>query len=117
MVIFDFFRPLQVAYDFPDRKLCVDMAMSLIFYILIFYTINKKLQYITLITLHTSILYDTTKTMQRGATYHVILWHENFLWGQGHVTVNRPVISIIYIVAHICSSRSAQILVDRVNPH
>ena len=35
---------------------------------------------------------------------------------QGHVTVNKPVISIIYIVAHTWPLCSAQILVDGVNP-
>ena len=38
------------------------------------------------------------------------------LKGQGHVTVNKPVISIIYIVAHTWLLCSAQILVDGVNP-
>ena len=35
---------------------------------------------------------------------------------QGHITVNKPVISIIYIVAHTWQLCSAQILVDGVNP-
>ena len=35
---------------------------------------------------------------------------------QGHVTVNKPVISIIYIVVHTWPLCSAQILVDGVNP-
>ena len=38
------------------------------------------------------------------------------LKGQGHVTVNKPVISIIYIVAHTWPLCSAQILVDGANP-
>ena len=38
------------------------------------------------------------------------------LKGQGHVTVNKPVISIIYIVVHMWPLCSAQILVDGVNP-
>ena len=38
------------------------------------------------------------------------------LKGQGHVTVNKPVISIIYIVAHTWPLCSVQILVDGVNP-
>ena len=38
------------------------------------------------------------------------------LKGQGHVTVNKPVISIIYIVVHTWPLCSAQILVDGVNP-
>ena len=38
------------------------------------------------------------------------------LKGTGHVTVNKPVISIIYIVAHAWPLCSAQILVDGVNP-
>ena len=38
------------------------------------------------------------------------------LKGQGHVTVNKPVISIIYIVVHTWRLSSAQILVDGVNP-
>ena len=38
------------------------------------------------------------------------------LKGQGHVTVNKPVISRIYIVAHTWQLRSAQILVEGVNP-
>ena len=38
------------------------------------------------------------------------------LQGQGHVTVNKPVISIFYIVAHTWPLCSAQILVDGVNP-
>ena len=37
--------------------------------------------------------------------------------GQGHITVNKPVISVIYIVAHMWPLCSAQILVDGVNPH
>ena len=36
--------------------------------------------------------------------------------GQGHVAVNKPVISIIYTVAHTWQLCSAQILVDGVNP-
>ena len=36
--------------------------------------------------------------------------------GQRHVTVNKPVISRIYVVAHTWSLCSAQILVDWVNP-
>ena len=39
------------------------------------------------------------------------------LKGQGHVTVNKPVIYRIYIVAHRWPFRSVQILVDGVNPH
>ena len=35
---------------------------------------------------------------------------------QGHVTVNKPVISMIYIVGHTWPLFSAQILVDGVNP-
>ena len=38
------------------------------------------------------------------------------LKGLGHITVNKPVISIIYIVAHTWPLCSAQILVDGVNP-
>ena len=38
------------------------------------------------------------------------------LKGQLHVTVNKPVISIICIVAHTWPLCSAQILVDGVNP-
>ena len=38
------------------------------------------------------------------------------LKAQGHVTVNKPVISIIYIVSHTWPLCSAQILVDGVNP-
>ena len=38
------------------------------------------------------------------------------LKGQGHVTVNKPVISIIYIVVHMWPLCSVQILVDGVNP-
>ena len=38
------------------------------------------------------------------------------LKAQGHVTVNKPVISVIYIVTHTWPWCSAQILVDRVNP-
>ena len=34
----------------------------------------------------------------------------------GHVTVNKPVISIIYVVVHTWPLCSAQILVDGVNP-
>ena len=41
---------------------------------------------------------------------------ENILKGQGQVTVNKPVISMIYIVAHTWPLCSAQILVDGVNP-
>ena len=41
------------------------------------------------------------------------------LWlkGHGHVTVNKPVISKIYIVAQTWPLCSAQILVDGLNPH
>ena len=39
------------------------------------------------------------------------------LKGQSHVTVNKPIISRIYIVAHKWSLCSVQILVDGVNPH
>ena len=35
---------------------------------------------------------------------------------QGHVTVNKPVISIIYIVSRTWPLCSAEILVDGVNP-
>ena len=38
------------------------------------------------------------------------------LKGQGHVTVNKSVISILDIVAHTCPLSSEQILVDGVNP-
>ena len=38
------------------------------------------------------------------------------LKGQGHLTINKPVISIIYIVAHTWPLCSAQILVEGVNP-
>ena len=46
---------------------------------------------------------------------HDIFSVSNFK-GQGHVTVNKPVISIIYIVARTWPLCSAQILVDGVNP-
>ena len=36
--------------------------------------------------------------------------------GQGHITVNKPVISVTYIAAHTWPLCSAQILVDGVNP-
>ena len=36
--------------------------------------------------------------------------------GQGNETVNKPVITIIYIVVHTWLLSSAQILVDGVNP-
>ena len=39
------------------------------------------------------------------------------LKGQSHVTVNKPVPSIIYIIAHTWPLCSAQILVDGVNSH
>ena len=38
------------------------------------------------------------------------------LKGQGHVTVNKPVISGIFIVAHTWSLSLARLLVDEVNP-
>ena len=38
------------------------------------------------------------------------------LKGLGYVTINKPVISIIHIVAHTWPLRSVQILVDGVNP-
>ena len=38
------------------------------------------------------------------------------LKAQGHVTVNKPVISMIYIVGHTWPLCSAQILVDGENP-
>ena len=41
----------------------------------------------------------------------------NCLKGQSHVTVNKPVISGIYIVGHTLPLCSAQILVDGVNLH
>ena len=44
------------------------------------------------------------------------LYRYEILKGQGHVTVNKPVISIIYIVAHTWPLCSVQILVDGVNP-
>ena len=45
------------------------------------------------------------------------LWKTSqFFLGQGHVTVCKPAISIIYIVAHTWPLFSAQILVDGVNP-
>ena len=37
--------------------------------------------------------------------------------GQGHVTVNKPIMSRIYIVANTWPLCSVQILVDGVNPH
>ena len=40
-----------------------------------------------------------------------------YLKGQGHVTVNKLVISRIYIVSHTWAFCSVQILVDGVNPH
>ena len=40
----------------------------------------------------------------------------SFLKAQDHVTVNKPVISMIYIIAHTWPLCSAQILVDGVNP-
>ena len=43
--------------------------------------------------------------------------YPNTLKGQGHVTVNKHVISMIYIVAHTWTLCSAQTLVDGVNPH
>ena len=39
-----------------------------------------------------------------------------YLKGQVHVTVNKHVISVIYIVAHTCPLCSAQVLVDGENP-
>ena len=36
---------------------------------------------------------------------------------QGHVTANKPVISRIYVAAHMWPLCSAQIMVDGVNPH
>ena len=36
---------------------------------------------------------------------------------KGHVAVNKPVISRIYIVAHTWPLYSVQLLVDGVNPH
>ena len=39
-----------------------------------------------------------------------------YLKAQGHVTVSKPVISIIYIVSHTWPLCSARILVDGVNP-
>ena len=38
------------------------------------------------------------------------------LKGQGHVTVNKPVISMIYIITSTWPLCSAQIVVDGVNP-
>ena len=49
--------------------------------------------------------------------FNVHTEHSYCLQGQCHVAVNKPVISRIYIVAHTWSLYSAQILVDRVNPH
>ena len=39
------------------------------------------------------------------------------LQGQGHVTVNKPAISRIYIVVHTLPLCSVQSLVERVNQH
>ena len=36
---------------------------------------------------------------------------------QGHISVNKPVISRVYIVAHTWPLCSEQIFVDGVNPH
>ena len=48
---------------------------------------------------------------------HKILGYlQDMLKGQGRVAVNKPVISIIYILAHTWPLCSAQILVDEVNP-
>ena len=41
---------------------------------------------------------------------------EALLKGQGHVTVNKFVICLMYIVAHMWPLCSAQIFVDGVNP-
>ena len=41
----------------------------------------------------------------------------SLLKGQGHVTVNKPVTSRIYIIAHTWPLCSVQILVDGMNPH
>ena len=46
-----------------------------------------------------------------------LIFKTKMLKGQGHVTVNKPVVSTIYIVAHTWPLCSAQILVDGVNPH
>ena len=46
-------------------------------------------------------------------------WFRSFLStlkAQGHLTVNKPVFSMIYVVAHTLPLCSAQILVDGVNP-
>ena len=42
--------------------------------------------------------------------------HVISLKGQGHVSVNKPAISMIYIVAHTWPLCSAQTLVDGLNP-
>ena len=49
-----------------------------------------------------------------------VLLDENLSWkyhlkGQRHVTVNKPVISMIYIISHTWPLCSAQILVDGAN--
>ena len=60
---------------------------------------------------------DDKKTLSK--TVEANLKHichvSNWLKAQGHVTVNKLVISIIYIVAHTWPLCSAQILVDGVN--
>ena len=48
--------------------------------------------------------------------YQIVQFFSTVLKGQGHVTVNQPIISIIYIVAHTWPLCSAHILVDGVNP-
>ena len=45
-----------------------------------------------------------------------LIFHYQSLKAQGYITVNKPVISIIYIVTHTWPLCSAQILVDGVNP-
>ena len=56
-----------------------------------------------------------------GGLFEILAQGEGFvregdLKGQGHVTINKPVISIISIVAYTWPSCSEQILADRVNP-
>ena len=63
-----------------------------------------------------SIWQNGSKTLLQQPTAFSIFCNLLTLMGQGHVTVNKPVISIIYIVVHTWPLCPAQILVNGVNP-
>ena len=57
-----------------------------------------------------------TSNNKKSIDFHGYQMSHTYLKAQGHVTVNKPVISMIYIIAHTWPLCSAQILVDGVIP-